>query len=296
MHRLVIFAFYNKNCHISSYVISYLKFLHELSDRIIFIADNEPDMKELAKIYPYVCHIECKPHGEYDFGSYKRGFLYAKDNHLLDEVNEIIFCNDSCFCISSLKDAFDRMDRKACDFWSMTASNEYEPHLQSFFITVRRRMFMCEDFSSYLYNVKHLDNFVDIVKAYEIPLKRTFESLGFKGESYLEVSDKLNPTFYPTQCLKQHMPLIKRKLFTEIYGCRESLLFVAHYIKSVNKRAYNEILSFFNVQSIIPLWLNFAITKLKSFIYTKSISRRGTLKIQIFKIPVFILKTKNKCG
>lgn len=290
MNRLVIFAFYNKNCLIHSYVISYLKYLRELSERILFIADNEPNVSELAKIYPFVCHIECKPHGEYDFGSYKRGFIYAQNNHLLDDIDEVVFCNDSCFCIASLRNAFDKMDKSDCDFWSMTGSHEYETHLQSYFLTVRRSMFMSDKFLSYLLNVKHLDNFVDIVKTYEIPLKRTFEAEGLKSATLLPIPKKMSPTFYPSRCIKQNMPLVKRKLFTEIYGCRESLLYVAFCIRSVDKKAYREILSFFKVKSIFPLWLNFALPKLKSFIFSTNISKRGTFKVKIFNIPVFIIK------
>mgnify|MGYP003597746305 FL=1 len=48
--------------------MTYLKYLKEVSDNIIFVADNEPNVKELSKIYPLVSHIESYHHGEYDFG------------------------------------------------------------------------------------------------------------------------------------------------------------------------------------------------------------------------------------
>ena len=91
MKRLAIFAFYNEKCLINDYVVTYLKYLKEVSDNIIFVADNEPNVKELSKIYPLVSHIESYHHGEYDFGSYKIGFKYAKEHYLLDDVDEIIF-------------------------------------------------------------------------------------------------------------------------------------------------------------------------------------------------------------
>ena len=185
MKRLAIFAFYNGKGLINDYVVTYLEYLKEVSDSIIFVADNEPNIKELSKIYPLVSHIESYHHGEYDFGSYKIGFNYAKEHYLLDDVDEIILCNDSCFCVDPLKPAFDKMDTKSCDFWSMTASNEYELHLQSFFLVVKKNLFSSELFSNYLNNVKHLDNFLEIVKTYEIPLKKTFEQKGYKGISFI---------------------------------------------------------------------------------------------------------------
>ena len=180
MKRLAIFAFYNEKGLINDYVVTYLKYLKEVSDSIIFVADNEPNVKDLSKIFQLVSHIESYHHGEYDFGSYKIGFRYAKEHYLLDDVDEIILCNDSCFCVDSLKPAFDKMSTKPCDFWSMTASNEYEPHLQSFFLVVKKKLFNSEVFSNYLDNVKHLDSFLEIVNTYEIPLKKTFEKKDLK--------------------------------------------------------------------------------------------------------------------
>ena len=179
MKRLAIFAFYNEKGLINDYVVTYLKYLKEVSDNIVFVADNEPNVKELSKIYPLVSHIESYHHGEYDFGSYKIGFKYAKEHYLLEDVDKIILCNDSCFCVDSLKPAFDKMATNSCDFWSMTASNEYEPHLQSFFLVVKKKLFNSEVFSNYLDNVKHLDSFLEIVNTYEIPLKKNFEKEGF---------------------------------------------------------------------------------------------------------------------
>lgn len=251
MKRLAIFAFYNGKGLINDYVVTYLKYLKEVSDNIIFVADNEPNVKELSKIYPLVSHIESYHHGEYDFGSYKIGFNYAKEHYLLDDVDEIILCNDSCFCVDSLKPAFDKMDTKSCDFWSMTASNEYELHLQSFFLVVKKNLFSSELFSNYLNNVKHLDNFLEIVKTYEIPLKKTFEQKGYKGNSFIKAPEKFNPTFFPIKCMKAKMPLVKRKIFTEIYACKESLLEVILYLKIKHNAKYKNILNYFNVNSLI---------------------------------------------
>ena len=293
MKRLAIFAFYNGKGLINDYVVTYLKYLKELSDSIIFVADNEPNVKELSKIYPLVSHIESYHHGEYDFGSYKIGFRYAKEHYLLDDIDEIILCNDSCFCVDSLKPAFDKMATKPCDFWSMTASNEYEPHLQSFFLVVKKKLFNSEVFGNYLDNVKHLDSFLEIVNTYEIPLKKTFEKEGFKSASYIKAPKKNNPTFFPIKCIKVKMPLIKRKIFTESYACKESLLEVILYLKIKHNAKYKDILNYFNVNSLVPTWFKFFKPKFFAFLFRIEVSSKGLVKIRILNIPFIIFKRKN---
>lgn len=292
MKRLAIFAFYNGKGLINDYVVTYLEYLKEVSDSIIFVADNEPNIKELSKIYPLVSHIESYHHGEYDFGSYKIGFNYAKEHYLLDDVDEIILCNDSCFCVDSLKPAFDKMDTKSCDFWSMTASNEYELHLQSFFLVVKKNLFSSELFSNYLNNVKHLDNFLEIVKTYEIPLKKTFEQKGYKGNSFIIAPEKFNPTFFPIKCMKAKMPLVKRKIFTESHACKESLLKVIFILLLTHRNAYKEILNFYKVKTLVPVWFKFFKPKIRNFFFRIEVSSKGTTKIRVLTIPIFILKQK----
>ena len=273
--------------------MTYLKYLKEVSDSIIFVADNEPNVKDLSKIFQLVSHIESYHHGEYDFGSYKIGFRYAKEHYLLDDVDEIILCNDSCFCVDSLKPAFDKMSTKPCDFWSMTASNEYEPHLQSFFLVVKKKLFNSEVFSNYLDNVKHLDSFLEIVNTYEIPLKKTFEKEGFKSASYIKAPKKNNPTFFPIKCMKVKMPLIKRKIFTESYACKESLLEVILYLKIKHNAKYKDILNYFNVNILVPTWFKFFKPKFFAFLFRIEVSSKGLVKIRILNIPFIIFKRKN---
>lgn len=274
MKRLAIFAFYNGKGLINDYVVTYLKYLKEVSDSIIFVADNEPNVKDLSKIFQLVSHIESYHHGEYDFGSYKIGFRYAKEHYLLDDVDEIILCNDSCFCVDSLKPAFDKMSTKPCDFWSMTASNEYEPHLQSFFLVVKKKLFNSEFFSNYLDNVKHLDSFLEIVNTYEIPLKKTFEKEGFKSASYIKAPKKNNPTFFPIKCVKAKMPLIKRKIFVDSYACKHPLIDVILYLRLKYNKSYQEILSYYQVRTLIPVWFKFLKLKIKRFFFRIDTSSR----------------------
>ena len=96
MKILAVFAGYDKDNIIDDYVVYYIKELKKIAD-IIYVSDCNMLDNELNKISEHCIHLINGHHGEYDFGSYKRGYLYAKENNILQNYNKIIFCNDSCY-------------------------------------------------------------------------------------------------------------------------------------------------------------------------------------------------------
>ena len=97
MKRIAIFAHYSKDNIIEDYVIYLIKELKKVVDKIIFISDSNVDEKEIKNIKDYIYYYNCSKHGEYDFGSYKKGCYWAKENYLLSDFEELIFINDSCY-------------------------------------------------------------------------------------------------------------------------------------------------------------------------------------------------------
>ena len=69
-----IFAGYSEDGSISDYVVTYLKKLKEIAPNIIYVTDNQLSKNQLRKIKPYVNHVIAHRHGEYDWGSFKRGY------------------------------------------------------------------------------------------------------------------------------------------------------------------------------------------------------------------------------
>ena len=97
MKRVAIFASYNKQGIIADYILYYLRGLQSVVESIIYISDNAVKPEEQKKLDGIVIYKECKRHGCYDFGSYRRGFEWADNNGILDDADELIFCNDSCY-------------------------------------------------------------------------------------------------------------------------------------------------------------------------------------------------------
>ena len=313
-NRLAIFAFYNLKGEVLDYVVSYLTFLQEVCSKVVFVADSEVAQKELLKIKPYVCASLCQRHGEYDFGSYKRGINYCKEQDMLDDIDDLILCNDSCYCVDSFETSFDIMAKKQCDFWAMNLSKEAQPHLQSFFLVFKKSVFSNNSFFDYFNKVGHQEDFLKVVYSYEIPLKSFFEDLGFKADYIFAVdSDTTNPTFYPVLSMKANVPLVKRKIFLdrEYLLLSTPIIYTLWYIRTHYPKAFKDIVSSFAGVNFYKLVLMNSyiqispkIEKLKArilsfmkilgrFIYRKDVSKRGTVKHRIFKFPVLIYK---KCG
>ena len=175
LNRTVIFAHHDKDCIIDNYVIYYLKELQKIANRIVFVSDCNLCETELKKLDGITIHNIANNHGEYDWGSYKYGYQYLEENNLLENIDVIIFCNDSVYGpIYPIENYIDEMNNNKSDFTGFFKNNydSYEkigiPHIQSWFILLKRQVFLSAEFKNFIYSVKHLDDRQDIVDTYEI--------------------------------------------------------------------------------------------------------------------------------
>jgi len=197
--RIAIFAHFDAQNRIDNYVKYYIEGLKKVADTIVFISDGYLLDSELLKINHVTDKIIAVGHGEYDFGSYKRGFLYANDNGLLDGVDEVIFANDSCYGpIYPFNHMFNLMSFVGADFWGITQNkfamqkvgDEYKtamnPHLQSYFFVLKKQVFLSDVFYQFIKNIKKEDYKEDIIINYEINLTRMLVDNGYQYDFYIK--------------------------------------------------------------------------------------------------------------
>lgn len=191
MKRLCVFAHWDKDNIVDDYVIYYLNALKDVADTIIFVSDCNLSEDEKSKLTGIADYVLAEKHGEYDFGSYKRGFFFAKERNL--EFDELIFANDSVFGpIYSLVHVFDKMKKKKCDFWGLMKNRfgiirepkinvaRFEPHVHSYFILLKKQVFESNVFVNFMQNVKQEPDKESIVTKYEVGLSRELSANGFK--------------------------------------------------------------------------------------------------------------------
>ena len=83
-----IYAAYSEDGTISDYVVTYLKKLKEIAPNIIYVTDNPMSKNELRKIKPYANHVIAHRHGEYDWGSFKRGYNWLMSQNSPQDLKQ----------------------------------------------------------------------------------------------------------------------------------------------------------------------------------------------------------------
>ncbi|MBR5599170.1 MAG: hypothetical protein IKW39_03925 [Alphaproteobacteria bacterium] len=246
--RYAIFAGYNPDGNISPYVITYLKGLEEVSDGIIYITDSnlnkgeEEKLKSLKIIYQQ--HI---PHNEYDWGSYKRGYNFLKQTKLIKNTKELILANDSCIApLTSFVPMFKEMEKqKDIDFWGNTQDRPYYPHIQSYFMVLRRSALTSPVFENLITGVTHQKQYFDYVSKYEILLTTRLKNEGLKATSYIPMRPKTDiystPHLYISEYNNQ---FIKKKSITEKTRLKNiSLTNLLNKVKSISPKTYQNIIA-----------------------------------------------------
>lgn len=265
-HRVAIFASFFANGEIPDYVVFYLKGLKEVCDTIIFIADNPVFIDEINKIKDLVSYACFKRHKEYDFGSYKHGYQYAKQSGILAQIDELILCNDSCYGpMYPFEELFSHMDKKACDFWGVVANDDIRFHLQSYFLVFKKIVLQSGALHEFLSRVRKEKDFWSVVYKYEITLTEYLLDKGFSVSAFFPPSEDIlhkldwpskhmlslqyraghrNPTVWPLSLIRDYkFPLVKVKALTGGYGfaLEESPKTVLDFIKDKNYSLYQVI-------------------------------------------------------
>lgn len=198
MKRLCVFAHYDKDNLIDDYVIYYLQALRKICKYLIFVSDCNLPEPEILKLSGLADYVLATKHGEYDFGSYKRGFLLSLDENL--DYNQLIFANDSCYGpFYPLDEIFSKMDKKNIDYWGMTQNSygvtknpedrykicPWMPHLQSYFLVFNSNVFKSEVFNHFIQKISKLELKTQIITEYEIGLSKLLKKAGFKRGVYI---------------------------------------------------------------------------------------------------------------
>ena len=220
MKRLAVFAHFDKNNIIEDYVVYYVNQLKKYCEKVLFLSLSDLPKEEQQKLEDVIL----VKHNEYDFGSYKRGFNYAKDTGMLEDIDEILFVNDSVYCVNSLDKIFE--NEPSSDFWGIV-ENKYgfkkcgkfyfakkSPHLQSWFLAFKKNVFESEIFKNFLNSVKEEKCKNDVILNYEIKFTQTLVKRGFKYKAILEnFKNSYNPSiYYWREILKENIPFIKRSV------------------------------------------------------------------------------------
>ncbi len=228
MKRVAVFAHYDTHNTIQDYVVYYIQELQKVAEKIVFVSDCDLSNEELLKIAPYVIHSIANHHGEYDFGSYKRGYQWANQNGLLENAEEFILANDSCYApLFPFEEMFSKMSPKEIDFWGATANpkgleivnkiprQNNQEHVQSYFVVFKPQVFKSKVFDDFVNSIKKKETKEEVIAYYEVGLSKLLIEKGFKYDVYCELSKKIEAShiYAYKKLIKQNKsPFLKRNL------------------------------------------------------------------------------------
>ena len=198
-----------------------LKGLQEIVDNIVLVGDCKILPSELEKLEEYECYAKFVRHNQYDFGSYKIGMKYARENGLLesDIADELVMLNDSCYGpVYPFSESIEKMASKSVDFWGFSGykTKLYKAHISSYFFVFRRNVLDATDLDEFLDTVDGKLDRGKVITKYETELTQYLSRKGFRWGAICFRSD-INIFSHPVTFLKTYkIPLAKKKAFHRI--------------------------------------------------------------------------------
>ena len=239
--RLFLIAGYNSHNKIDAALVFMLQQLSESGD-IIFVMDNDTDKTELEKISPYILYADAHRHNEYDFGSYKRAYMYARNACMLEHYEFVYLINDSVYGpLYPIEKYFEQMESFNTPAFGLVKNpHNSHPHIQSWFIGMRPSVFLSDWFNEFITSIKHQPDKVAITYMYEQGFTRLLNRQHINWQCMFSASGR---SIYNNvkKLYKSGLPFLKKVAFTRHNGrLGRQILYILNHI---NADARNSILA-----------------------------------------------------
>lgn len=275
--RLFLFAGYDPNNIVNDAIIYYVSALAEFGD-VIVCMDSDCEKSETNKLKPYSIHQIMGRHGEYDFGSYKRAYQYARDNNLLKNYEYVYLVNDSVFGpMTNMSKLLQKIESKSQDAVGLIES-KHKTHtfMESWFVCLNKKIFLSKWFDEFISSVQQEKYKFTITIKYEHGLTNLTQNHGCSWVGLYTIYGR--ETYNrPKYLFKRGCPFIKKASFTRHNGALGNQ--VKYIFKHSDKNAVKSVMNtanklytekymkwFLTSNPIRILWRNitYGIKKLKN--------------------------------
>jgi CDP-glycerol glycerophosphotransferase (TagB/SpsB family) len=244
--RVCLFAGYDIDGVVDDYVVAYLRDLSRHAD-IYYLADGVMSADELSKLDGITKGAWAVPHGRYDFGSYALLATEYVGWDSIDQYDELLLANDSCYLLRPLDEVFTRMETVAADWWGLQASKRdfdathghvtpleleagkrlhsdaedwnpyYRLHVSSYFVVFRKRVMSDAGLRSRLSSVVTQPHKGLVIVKYEIGLSDYLIRSGYDFSAFVRELYPFHPLYSADHftLLGQGFPLFKRGLLVD---------------------------------------------------------------------------------
>lgn len=215
--RTAVVASYFGNGTIPATLVYLLRGLREVVDNIVYVADCPVFPGEVEKLHDLVTVAKFERHGQYDFGSYRRGVEISRAEGLLDRAlaDDLVVINDSSYGpVYPFAESFEKMAARDCDFWGYTGYNAFgNIHISSYFYYFRRKVIDSCAIDEFLSGVTGSFERDKVIVKFELKMTAFLAQYGFRWETYVPFGYlHSSPTKHPLSiCRNFRMPLLKVK-------------------------------------------------------------------------------------
>ena len=224
--RLVIYVVYDRRGTVEEFVRFALEGMRDDAAHILAVVNGSLDDDGRRLLETVTDDILVRSNDGFDIWAHKEGLAHVGDR--IAEFDEVLLTNDTWFGpVRPYAPVFERMNDESVHFWGMT-DHEWEPlnkftnegelpyHLQSFWIAVRKEMFLSPEWQSYWRDLPEMPSYFDAVLKHETQFTKHFQDRGYTPSVAFASEDY--PTEHPALfnadlLLADGCPLIKRRPF-----------------------------------------------------------------------------------
>lgn len=177
MNRAIVIAHFHAAGLVQANLRLLMDALLALPARIVFVSTHAS--AEALGSLPAAVQVITRPNVGYDFESYRVGIAALGDLSMLDEL---VVMNSSVVCIdpARLCNRFFRAPRPDADFFGLSASREFAPHLQSYLVAFSKRVVVSEAFGAWWSGLERLDDRDAVIGRHELGMTLHFVRHGFR--------------------------------------------------------------------------------------------------------------------
>lgn len=223
--RAVVYVIYDRRGGVDEYVLHALRGLRHDAEHILAVVNGELTDEARTRLEGVTDDILVRANEGFDIWAHKAGLEHLGDR--VAQFDEIILTNDTWFGpVRPYKPVLDRMAGEAVHFWGMTDNvrmknpetghGRVPDHLQSFWIAVRREMFLSAEWKQYWEDLPPMAGYFDAVLRHEVVFTQHFVDAGFVAAAAFPASRY--PTKHPALfnadlLIADGCPLVKRRVF-----------------------------------------------------------------------------------
>ena len=236
--RLFLFAGYNQAGKIDASLVYHVRALSQFGD-IILCMDSDCTDTELQKIQPYCLHTSGTRHGEYDFGSYKRAYIWATENLGLSDYDFVYMVNDSVYGpLYDMAPYFDKMEHMGHNAFGLAKNpHKRHPHIKSWFIGLTPSVFKTKWFNTFMHRITKLKSKGAITREYEQGLSKLITEHNLTWDCLYSAPRRsiYNRIKY---FYRARMPFIKKVAFNRNHGALgRQIMYVLNHISPDTRMA-----------------------------------------------------------